>query len=122
MERTEKIQYLATLITLIRSDGKIHPNEEKLLFSFAKGIGAGFLFLDQAETLATSSDFKVEYPCRSSDSLRLFEDMLLLAHADAKLAAEEVSMIKDLLNHLQLSPSLVDRIKADVSGRYKSLT
>ena len=122
MERQEKIQYLANIISLIRSDRKIKSQEQKLLFSVAKGIGAGFLFLDQAEKLATSPNFKVAYPQRSSEALRLFEDMLLLAHADNQLAPEEGSLIRELLNHLHLSPAMVDRIKADVTERLKSIT
>jgi len=111
---------LANLFSLARSDGKIQGQEAKLLFSLAKGIGAGFLFLDQAEKLASSPDFKVIYPSRSSDALRLFEDMLFLAHADGRLAPEESSLIRHLLNDLQLSPALVERIKGEVAHRRKT--
>lgn len=121
MERHEKLQYLANLITLIRSDKKVDRKEEELLFSLAKGIGAGFLFLDQAEKSASTPDFSVQYPARSSDALRLFEDMLLMAHADGNLAPEESSMIRELLDHLQLSPVMVERIKGEVAQRYKGM-
>jgi uncharacterized tellurite resistance protein B-like protein len=100
MEQSEKIQYLANLISLVRSDNDVDSEEEKLLQKLAEGIGADPSSLEEAEKLASSPDFEASYPENNSLALQLLDDMLLLAHADNRLAFEEILLLRKLVEHL----------------------
>jgi|SaaInlStandDraft_1057018.scaffolds.fasta_scaffold49972_3 hypothetical protein len=103
MDQHEKIKYLANLIWLIRSDDDIDSKEEMLLDKLAKGIGADSFSIEEAKNLVSSPNFISSYPQQNADALQLFEDMLLLAHADNRLASEEVELLQKLLEHLYRS-------------------
>ena len=122
MTAEEKTQYLATLIALIHVDGKIQKSEERLLNTVAREIGAGFHFLEQAEKAVQSGDVSSQPPPpRSSDALRLLEDMLFISNADGSFSAEEKKEVLAAVKDLGLSSDQVDRLKAECRQRLKDL-
>lgn len=60
-------------------------------------------------------------PPRSSDALRLLEDMLFISNADGSFSAEEKKEVLAAVKDLGLSSDQVDRLKAECRQRLKDL-
>jgi uncharacterized tellurite resistance protein B-like protein len=117
MEKEEKKTYLATLWRVIRSDGKIMKVEKKVYDDIAKGIGATYFDRSEAKTMAEKKSFKLQYPDRLSDRLRLFEDILFVAYCDENYTALEKKYFAKFAIKLNVNRKQLRVIKKNMKTR-----
>jgi len=121
MDNEAKIQYLANIYHLVRSDGQVGSAEEKMMEAVAEGIGVGYLETRKGLDMSMEKDFAVSYPKRWSDRIRNVEDMLLVAYADQKLSSMEKQVLGEFANKLGISQKQFDVIKEETKERFREM-
>ena len=88
-----KKNHIKNLLALARSDGNMHPKEEKLLFKIGKRYG---LKDRQIKSLMESvEEHTLNIPDNHNDKMNLIYDLLLMIHADNRIVSNEVAFIED---------------------------
>ena len=121
MDNEAKIQYLANIYHLVRSDGQVGSREEKVMEAVAEGIGVGYLETRKGLDMSMEKDFAAVYPKRWSDRIRNVEDMLLVAYADHKLNSAEKQVLGEFANKLGISQKQFDVIKEETKERFREM-
>jgi uncharacterized tellurite resistance protein B-like protein len=121
MDKDDRIQYLANIYGLIRSDGKIREIEKDIYEAIAKDIGAGYLEKRDAIELSAKDDFRIRFVGRCSDRTRNIEDMLLAACGDADFHVMEKKIVHTFGSKLRISDEQFVLIKAQLGDRLKKL-
>ncbi|MCP4710737.1 MAG: hypothetical protein GY869_19095 [Planctomycetes bacterium] len=121
MDNEAKIQYLANIYHLVRSDGRVGTREEDVMEAVAQGIGVGYLETRKALDLSMEKDFVTVNPKRWSDRIRNVEDMLLVAYADGKLSSVEKQVLVGFANKLGISQKQFGIIKEETKDRFREM-
>jgi uncharacterized tellurite resistance protein B-like protein len=121
MDKDDRIQYLANIYGLIRSDGKIRDIEDSIYQAIAKDIGAGYLEKRDAIEMSAKDDFQIRFVGRCSDRIANIEDMLLAACGDAEFHVMEKKSIHTFGSKLHISDEQFSLIKDQLGDRLKKL-
>ncbi len=100
-----KKNHIRNLLALARSDGDMHPKEEALLFR----IGRRYGLKDRQIQAIMDSDtgHTLNIPDNHDDKMNLIYDLLLMVHADEKIAGNEVSFIEDVVSKFGIKKEIV---------------
>ena len=83
-----KKNHIKNLLALARSDGNMHPKEEKLLYKIGRRYG---LKDRQIQGIIDSKEkHTVNIPDNHNDKMNLIYDLLLMIHADEQVVKNEV--------------------------------
>jgi uncharacterized tellurite resistance protein B-like protein len=100
-----KKNHIKNLLALARVDGSVHPKEEKLLFKIGKRYG---LKDRQIRELITSNEkHTVIVPDNHNDKMNLIYDLLLMIHADERVAKNELDFVEDAVKEFGLKKEMV---------------
>src|SRR5687768_8117026 len=100
-----KKNHIKNLLALAKADGSIHPKEEKLLFKIGRRYG---LKDRQIKSIIESKDeHTVIIPDNHNDKMNLIYDLLLMIHADEKVAKNEVEFFEDAVKKFGLKKEMV---------------
>ena len=100
-----KKNHIKNLLALARSDGNIHPKEEKLLFRIGRRYG---LKERQIKSLMESADeHTLNIPDNYNDKMNLIYDLLLMTYADERIASNEVSFVEDAVAKFGMKKEMV---------------
>lgn len=100
-----KKNHIRNLLALAKADGQIHPREEELLFKIGRRYG---LKDRQIKTIIEGNEeHKVIIPDSHNDKMNLIYDLLLMIHADNKVAKNEVAFFEDAVKKLGMKKEMV---------------
>ena len=100
-----KKNHIKNLLALARSDGNMHPKEEKLLFRIGRRYG---LKDRQIKSLIESADeHTLNIPDNHNDKMNLIYDLLLMIHADERIVSNEVSFVEDAVAKFGMKKDMV---------------
>lgn len=100
-----KKNHIKNLLALARSDGNMHPKEEKLLFRIGRRYG---LKDRQITALIESADeHALNVPDNYNDKMNLIYDLLLMIHADERIVSNEVSFVEDAVAKFGMKKEMV---------------
>ncbi|MEX2232081.1 MAG: hypothetical protein WD824_07975 [Cyclobacteriaceae bacterium] len=100
-----KKNHIKNLLALAKADGKMHPKEEKLLFKIGRRYG---LKDRQIKSIIESGEeHTVIIPDNHNDKMNLIYDLLLMIHADEKVAKNEVEFFEDAVKKFGLKKEMV---------------
>lgn len=100
-----KKNHIKNLLALAKSDGNIHPKEEKLLFK----IGRRYGLKDRQIKSIIESDEKheVNIPDNHNDKMNVIYDLLLMIHADDRVVKNEVQFFEDAIQNFGMKKEMV---------------
>lgn len=100
-----KKNHIKNLLALAKSDGNMHPKEEKLLFK----IGRRYGLKDRQIKSIIESDEKheVDIPDNHNDKMNLIYDLLLMIHADDRVVKNEVHFFEDAIQNFGMKKEMV---------------
>lgn len=100
-----KKSHLRNLLALARVDGHLDPKEEALLVRIGKGYGLKDrqikAILEQDEALS------VNIPGSHNEKMNVLYDLLLMIHADEKVAADEIDFFRATVKRFGMKEELV---------------
>lgn len=100
-----KKNHIRNLLALAKSDGHIHPKEEKLLVRIGKRYG---LKEKQIKSIIESDEpHVVAIPDNHNDKMNLIYDLLLMIHADDEIATNEVEFFEEVVRKFSMKPEMV---------------
>ena len=100
-----KKNHIKNLLALARSDGNVHPKEEKLLFKIGKRYG---LKDRQIKNILDSAhEHTLNVPDNHNDKMNLIYDLLLMIHADEKIVSNEVAFVEDAVAKFGIKKEMV---------------
>jgi uncharacterized tellurite resistance protein B-like protein len=100
-----KKNHIKNLLALARSDGNVHPKEEKLLFKIGRRYGLkerqirGIIESDEKHT--------VNIPDNHSDKMNLIYDLLLMIHADERVVKNELEFFEEAIQNFGMKKEMV---------------
>jgi len=106
---------MKNLLALAKSDGTLHPREEKLLFKIGKRYG---LKERQIKAIIDSNEASASViPDNHNDKMNLIYDLLLMIHADGKVDLNEVSFLEDAVKMFGMKKEMVPWLLEIFDGR-----
>src|SRR5687768_1656870 len=100
-----KKNHIKNLLALARSDGNMHPKEEKLLFRIGRRYG---LKERQIKSIIESDEkHTVNIPDNHNDKMNLIYDLLLMIHADERVVKNEVEFFEDAVQNFGMKKEMV---------------
>jgi len=110
-----KKNHMKNLLALAKSDGTLHPREEKLLFKIGKRYG---LKERQIKAIIDSNEASASViPDNHNDKMNLIYDLLLMIHADGKVDLNEVSFLEDAVKMFGMKKEMVPWLLEIFDGR-----
>jgi uncharacterized tellurite resistance protein B-like protein len=100
-----KKNHIKNLLALARSDGNMHPKEEKLLFK----IGRRYGLKDRQIKNIIGSDERhdLNIPDNHNDKMNLIYDFLLMIHADERVVKNEVEFFEQAIENFGMKKEMV---------------
>ena len=100
-----KKNHIKNLLALARSDGNMHPKEEKLLFKIGRRYG---LKDRQIKNIIESEEqYLLNIPDNHNDKMNLIYDFLLMIHADEKVVKNEVEFFEQAIKNFGMKKEMV---------------
>ena len=100
-----KKNHIKNLLALARSDGNMHPKEEKLLYKIGRRYG---LKDRQIQGIIDSKEkHTVNIPDNHNDKMNLIYDLLLMIHADEKVVKNEVEFFENAIQEFGMKKEMV---------------
>ena len=118
----QQVIYLANVLSIACSDGKITPDEDKILKSIASRIGADVNTVEQAKKLLMKGDYVLQPLKVTTDRVRNIEDMVMVAMADGNLGTSEATPIEQFTDMLGITQQEMDSIVARAQARLEADT
>jgi hypothetical protein len=100
-----KKNHIRNLLALARADGSIHPKEEKLLFKIGRRYGLKDRQIQNI--LDNNENHMVIIPDNHNDKMNLIYDLLLMIHADDKIAKNEVAFVEEAVVRFGMKKEMV---------------
>lgn len=121
MKRSEKVAYMANVLSIASVDGKIVESEAKVLRHVARELGVNQEILDDAKRLIGSGTYRLRLPTMPVDRMSNVEDMVMVALADDEVKASEAAPIEKVAGILRLAQADVDMVVARARARLHKL-
>ncbi|MCK5850699.1 MAG: hypothetical protein KAH23_07255, partial [Kiritimatiellae bacterium] len=118
----QQVIYLANVLSIACSDGKITPDEDKILKSIASRIGADVNTVEQAKKLLIKGNYVLQPLKVTTDRVRNIEDMVMVAMADGKLGESEAAPIEQFTDMLGITQKEMDSIVARAQAKLQEDT
>lgn len=100
-----KKNHIRNLLALAKADGSIHPKEETLLFKIGRRYG---LKDRQIKNIIESNEEHIlNIPDNHNDKMNLVYDLLLMMHADDKVANNEIKFFEDAVRKFGMKAEMV---------------
>ena len=100
-----KKNHIKNLLALARSDGNMHPKEEKLLYKIGRRYG---LKDRQIQGIIDSKEkHTVNIPDNHNDNMKLIYYLLLMIHADEKVVKNEVEFFENAIQEFGMKKEMV---------------
>lgn len=100
-----KKNHIRNLLALARVDGNVHPKEEKLLYKIGRGYGLKDRHI--RDLLESGEKYTVVIPDNHNDKMNLIYDLLLMIHADEKVAKNEIEFFEDAVKKFGMKKEMV---------------
>jgi uncharacterized tellurite resistance protein B-like protein len=101
-----KKNHIKNLLALAKSDGHMHPKEEKLLFKIGKRYG---LKDRQIQSLIDSDEkFQVIVPDNHHDKMNLLYDLILMVYADDKIDKHEIEFCELTVKQFGMKKEIIN--------------
>ncbi len=100
-----KKNHIRNLLALAQADGHMHPKEEELLFRIGRRYGLKdrqIRAIVESETPHTLS-----VPEKHDDKMNLIYDLLLMIHADDRIAEHELAFVEDAVSKFGMKKEMV---------------
>lgn len=100
-----KKNHIRNLLALARVDGNVHPKEEKLLYKIGRRYGLKDRHI--RDLLESGEKYTVVIPDNHNDKMNLIYDLLLMIHADEKVARNEIEFFEDAVKKFGMKKEMV---------------
>lgn len=100
-----KKNHLRNLLALARVDGHLHPKEEKLLYKIGRRYGLKDRHIKNL--LESPEEHTVVVPDNHNDKMNLIYDLLLMIHADEKVARNEIEFVEEAVKEFGMKKEMV---------------
>ena len=100
-----KKNLLRNLLALARVDGHLHPKEEKLLYKIGRRYGLKDRHIKNL--LESPEEHTVVVPDNHNDKMNLIYDLLLMIHADEKVARNEIEFVEEAVKEFGMKKEMV---------------
>lgn len=103
-----KRNYLRNLIALASADGNLDWEERQLIQTI--GQRRGLKEWQIAELLEEKSSHRFFIPDTVGNRMNLLYDIMQIVYADGKVTKSEITFVSNVINALQLEPSVVQEL------------
>lgn len=117
---TEKVAYLANVLTIACADGRLSRREEGILHVIAESIGASEADIEEAKSLLMRGDYRLIPLKVTAERLQNIEDMVMVAMADGSLSGHETTPIESFTDALGLTQKEMDSIVTRAQQRLRN--